>query len=100
MNMDAVDPKAVAIVVPERAQSLDVSGPLDALLEANRQAPDRSLYAVRLLSTGHDRTVKAGGMSLIADGSIVTTTEQSIRFLSPARRTTPRPIRTRTCTLG
>jgi transcriptional regulator GlxA family with amidase domain len=70
MNMDAIDPKAVAIVVPERAQSLDVSGPLDAFLEANRQAPDRSLYAVRLLSTGHDRTVKAGGMSLIADGSI------------------------------
>jgi transcriptional regulator GlxA family with amidase domain len=68
--MNAVQPKPVAIVIPQNAQSLDVSGPLDAFLEANRQAPRQSNYAVRLLSTGHDRTVKAGGMSLVADGSI------------------------------
>jgi transcriptional regulator GlxA family with amidase domain len=68
--MNAIQPKSIAIVVPESAQSLDVSGPLDAFLEANRQAPERCNYAIRLLSTGHDRTVKAGGMSLIADGSI------------------------------
>jgi transcriptional regulator GlxA family with amidase domain len=65
-----MDGKPVVIVVPTNAQSLDVSGPLDAFLEANRQAPGRCNYAVRLLSTDRDRTVKAGGMSLIADGSI------------------------------
>jgi transcriptional regulator GlxA family with amidase domain len=68
--MNAVQPKPVAIVIPQNAQSLDVSGPLDAFLEANRQAPRQSNYVVRLLSTGHARTVKAGGMSLVADGSI------------------------------
>lgn len=68
--MNVIQPRRVAIVVPPNAQSLDVSGPLDAFLEANRQATGRSNYAVRLLSAGHDRTVKAGGMSLITDGSI------------------------------
>lgn len=65
-----MESKPVAIVVPHNAQSLDISGPLDAFLEANRQAPDRCNYAVRLLSIGPGRTVKAGGMSLVADGSI------------------------------
>jgi hypothetical protein len=40
----------VAIVVSQNAQSLDISGPLDAFLEANRQAPSRCNYDVRLLS--------------------------------------------------
>src|SRR3984957_14737785 len=57
-------------VLPQNAQSLDVAGPLDAFLEANRQAPDKCNYAVRLLSIGPDRVIKAGGMSLVADGSI------------------------------
>ncbi|MHB8885086.1 MAG: GlxA family transcriptional regulator [Methylovirgula sp.] len=70
--MNAVLPRAVAIVVPQNAQSLDVSGPLDAFLEANRQAPGQCNYTVRLLSTGDDRVVKAGGLSLIADASIFT----------------------------
>ena len=65
-----MDSKPIAIVVPQDAQSLDISGPLDAFLEANRQAPNRCSYAVRLLSTGPDRTVRAGGISLVADGSI------------------------------
>ncbi len=68
--MNVTQPKPVAIVVPQNAQSLDVSGPLDAFLEANRQAPGRSSYEIRLLSTGPDRSAKAGGMSLIANGSI------------------------------
>ncbi len=63
--------KAVAIVVPPNAQSLDVSGPLDAFLEANRQSAGGVEYDVRLISTNADRTVRAGGMSLIADTSIV-----------------------------
>src|SRR6266550_5974612 len=62
--------RPIAIVVPQNAQSLDVSGPLDAFLEANRQAPGKCNYEIRLLSTAPDRTVNAGGMSLIADGSI------------------------------
>jgi hypothetical protein len=40
-DMDAVQPQPVVIIVPENAQSLDVSGPLDAFLVANPQAPGR-----------------------------------------------------------
>jgi transcriptional regulator GlxA family with amidase domain len=65
-----MDGKPVVIVVPQNAQSLDISGPLDAFLEANRQAPNRCNYDVRLLSVGPDRVVKAGGMLLVAHGSI------------------------------
>jgi transcriptional regulator GlxA family with amidase domain len=65
-----MDSKPIVIIVPQDAQSLDVSGPLDAFLEANRQAPDKCNYAVRLLSTGPDRVVKAGGMSVVTDSSI------------------------------
>ena len=63
-------PRPVAIVVPPNAQSLDVSGPLDAFLEANRQSEGNADYEVRLVATGTDRMVKAGGMSLVADASI------------------------------
>jgi len=62
--------KSVAIVVPPNAQSLDVSGPLDAFLEANRHAPGGPLYEVRLVATGARRTIRVGGMSLVADSSI------------------------------
>jgi transcriptional regulator GlxA family with amidase domain len=61
----------VAIVIPDNAQSLDISGPLDAFLEANRQAPAKCNYQVRLLSMGPERAVKAGAMSLTTDGSIL-----------------------------
>ncbi|WP_407175156.1 GlxA family transcriptional regulator [Bradyrhizobium sp. STM 3562] len=60
----------VAIVVPENAQSLDIAGPLDAFLEANRQAPGTCNYEVRLLSTGRKRAVKAGSLSLLADSTV------------------------------
>lgn len=66
-----MDPTAVAIIVPQNAQSLDISGPLDAFLEANRQAPDKCNYEMRLLSTGPERTVKAGAMSLVTNNSIL-----------------------------
>jgi transcriptional regulator GlxA family with amidase domain len=62
--------KSVVIIVPPKAQSLDVSGPLDAFLEANRHSPGRPLYEVRLVATGAGRTIKVGGMSLVADSSI------------------------------
>ena len=68
--MTKVRPQPVVIIVPENAQSLDVSGPLDAFLEANRQGAGRCHYAVRLLAAGRDRVVKAGFMSILADGSI------------------------------
>jgi transcriptional regulator GlxA family with amidase domain len=67
---NGVDSRSIVIVVPPNAQSLDVSGPLDAFLEANRQAPGECNYTVRLLSTRPDRAVAAGGLSLVADGSI------------------------------
>ena len=62
--------KSVAIIVPPKAQSLDVSGPLDAFLEANRHSAGGPLYEVRLVATGAGRTIRVGGMSLVADGSI------------------------------
>src|SRR5260370_34374464 len=62
--------KPVAISVPPNAQSLDVSGPLDAFLAANRHASGGPLYEVRLVATGARRTIKVGGMSLVADSSI------------------------------
>jgi transcriptional regulator GlxA family with amidase domain len=62
--------RSIAIVVPPNAQSLDVSGPLDAFLEANRQSSGRVRYDVRLVAIDSRRTVRAGGMSLIADTSI------------------------------
>ena len=65
----SVTAKSVAIVVPPNAQSLDVSGPLDVFLEANRQLGEAS-YDVRLISAGADRVVRVGGMSLVADGAI------------------------------
>jgi transcriptional regulator GlxA family with amidase domain len=64
------EPRPIAIVVPASAQSLDVSGPLDAFLEANRQSSGKARYDVRLVALSADHTVKAGGMSLVADTSI------------------------------
>lgn len=68
--------KTVALIVPPNAQSLDVSGPLDAFLEANRQAPDRVAYDIQLVSTVPDRIMKAGGMTLVADASVETRIER------------------------
>jgi transcriptional regulator GlxA family with amidase domain len=68
--MNEFRPQPVAIIVPENAQSLDVSGPLDAFLEANRQGAGRCHYAVRLLAAGRDRVVQAGFMSILAESSI------------------------------
>src|ERR1700739_2401567 len=62
--------KSIAIIVPPQAQSLDVSGPLDAFLEANRHSSGGPLYEVRLVATRPGRTIKVGGMSLVADISI------------------------------
>ncbi len=71
IEMSAVtQARPVVIVVPPNAQSLDVSGPMDAFLEANRQSGGKASYEVRLISIGTDRTVRAGGMSLVADASI------------------------------
>jgi len=40
--------RSIAILVPPNAQSLDVSGPLDTFLEANRQSSGRVHYDVQL----------------------------------------------------
>lgn len=66
-----MDRTPVALVVPQNAQSLDISGPLDAFLEANRQAPGKCNYEVRLVAAGPERTVTAGAMSLVANSSIL-----------------------------
>lgn len=66
----AAEAKSIVIVVPDNAQSLDVSGPFDVFLEANRQAPEKANYQIRTLSARRERTVRAGGISLFADASI------------------------------
>jgi transcriptional regulator GlxA family with amidase domain len=66
----AENSKNVLIVVPHNAQSLDVSGPIDAFLEANRQSFGKANYQIRTVSAGHEPRVQAGGLSMIADGTI------------------------------
>ncbi|MBB5535583.1 hypothetical protein [Rhizobium giardinii] len=53
-------PKVMAVVVPQMAQSLDVSGLVDVFLEANRLAAV-SLYDVQLISMTDGREVSIGG---------------------------------------
>jgi transcriptional regulator GlxA family with amidase domain len=64
------DTKRIAIAVPPNAQSLDISGPLDAFLEANRQSSGRVPYHVQLIAIGGQRAIEVGGMSLIADSCL------------------------------
>ena len=44
------EPRLIALVVPPNAQSLDVSGPFDAFVEANRQSDGQAGYEARLVS--------------------------------------------------
>jgi hypothetical protein len=54
-----MDSKPIAILVPQDAQSLDISGPLDAFLEANRQAP-RQMQLRRALIVNRPRSHRKG----------------------------------------
>jgi transcriptional regulator GlxA family with amidase domain len=63
-------PRQIAIVVPPNTQLLDVSGPMDAFLEANRQSGGAAAYELCLISTSVDKMVWAGGTNLLADASI------------------------------
>jgi hypothetical protein len=93
--------KSIAIVVPPSAQSLDVSGPLDAFLEAIRQSSGRVHYDVRLVAIEARRTIRAGGMSLIADSSIFDDSKAiAIHFSLPERRTSHSLIRAEIFTPG
>src|SRR5260370_7573352 len=83
--------RSIAIVVPPNAQSLDVSGPLDAFLEANRQSSGRVRYDVRLVPIDAGRTIRAGGMSLIADTSIFRDHPAIDTLLFPATPDFPPP---------
>lgn len=60
----------MAIVVPPNAQLLDVSGLLDAFLEANRQSDGTVDYQLCLVAICQNKIVRASGASLIADVSI------------------------------
>ncbi|WP_320177669.1 GlxA family transcriptional regulator [Roseovarius pacificus] len=59
--------RLVVICVPPEAQSLDISGPLDCFLEANRQCLDGPAYDVRLVAVDGGTQVRAGGMTLVPD---------------------------------
>lgn len=70
-NMPHLDqPKKIALLVSEGAQSLDISGPLDCFLEVNNQLNGSPAYDVRLVSTTSDRVVRASGMSVVCDTTI------------------------------
>jgi len=84
--------KSVAIVVPLNAQSLDVSGPLDAFLEANRHSPGGAVYEVRLVAAGAGRTIRVGGMSLVTDSSIFDDVRPIDTMLVAGTPTTLSPI--------
>lgn len=60
----------IAIVVPPNTRLLDVSGPMDAFLEANRQSGGAADYELYLVATSANKTVRAGSTSLLADASI------------------------------
>jgi transcriptional regulator GlxA family with amidase domain len=63
-------PRQIAIIVPPNTQLLDVSGPMDAFLEANRQSGGVASYELCLVATSTNKMVRAGGTSLLADSSI------------------------------
>lgn len=63
-------PRQIAIIVPPNTQLLDVSGPMDAFLEANRQSGGAVSYELCLVATSPNKMVRAGGTSLLADTSI------------------------------
>lgn len=73
--------RAVAILGPPGAQSLDISGPLDVFREAAKLNPAGPTYDVRLVSTRADRVIRAAGMRLLADQSIWDTDEEPIDTL-------------------
>ena len=60
----------VVIAVPPDAQPIDVSGPLSAFREANRQSNGKVNYDVRLLSTNRSSSIQIDGMKVSADVSI------------------------------
>lgn len=66
---------SVAIIVPPGAQSLDISGPMDAFLEANRLSGGAVDYRLSLIAMTANRIIPAGGMSLMADTSIFEATQ-------------------------
>ena len=63
-------PKPIAIVLPPNAPLLDLSGPIGAFLEANRQSGGGAEYELCLISTSANKMVRTGGASLVADASI------------------------------
>lgn len=62
--------RLIAIFVPPHAQLLDLSGPLDAFQEANRQSGGRAAYEVRVIAAACGRAIEAGGVMILAGGAI------------------------------
>jgi len=60
----------IAIAVPPQAQSLDISGPLAAFREADRQIKGQSLYNVKIISIVKSKTIDIDGMTISAHASI------------------------------
>lgn len=62
--------QTIAIVVPQKAQPLDVSGPLSVFREVYRQSDGEIEYDVQLVSTNREKTINIDGMTIVADRSI------------------------------
>lgn len=62
-------PLTIVLAIPPYAQPLDVSGPLAAFREANRQA-HAALYDVRVMSTVKSKLIDIDGMAISAHATI------------------------------
>ncbi|CAM3640931.1 HTH-type transcriptional regulator CdhR [Vibrio aerogenes CECT 7868] len=62
--------RTIVIVVPPKAQPLDVSGPLAAFREAYRQTNGEIQYDVRTLAAGVHQQIDIDGMTMIADHAL------------------------------
>jgi transcriptional regulator GlxA family with amidase domain len=62
--------RLIAIVIPPNAQSMDMSGPMDAFLEAKRLSGGNAEYKLHVVAMSADKMVMVGGMCLVADSSI------------------------------
>ncbi|HAS47502.1 MAG TPA: AraC family transcriptional regulator [Microscillaceae bacterium] len=63
-------PKIVVIAIPPNAQSLDISGPLAAFREVQKQSNGKAKYEVKLMSATESKTVEVDGMTITTDTTI------------------------------
>jgi transcriptional regulator GlxA family with amidase domain len=69
-SSDSRQPRRLGILAVPRVQMLDVSGPMDVFMQANRAMGDAAPYAMQVISLTRDVTVAQNGMRFVPDLSI------------------------------